>query len=147
MTYRLLFPSRDHLRLRKMIKERTHYRGYRPNDCPGDQELIMAYALKRNEQRFENVHNSVQLATIYPHWGLRLQLICEEAANPTPVTALSLWIDRRKSPGDTFWITAVAFSVAILFGIVSTVVGIIQIWIAYCDWRGGGRGMCWTGGE
>ena len=119
---------------------------YLPSNDPEDARLTWPATihLPPSQVKFERqIYNSADLSARYKYWGERLRILYEEAETPTPVTRLNKWIERRKSPGYTFWITFVAFSVAIFFGIVSSILGVIQIWIAYCGWRKE-SGMCGT---
>ncbi|KAK5651836.1 hypothetical protein OQA88_11605 [Cercophora sp. LCS_1] len=135
MTYKLLFPINQMGRkwLDRMIDLSS--RGRESRDIPEAKRLAWPATLQlppgANQRKFERpIESTAELFKRYPHWAVRLQLLFEEADNPTPVSWWEMWAERRKSPRDSFWITFVAFTVAILFGVVS-------IWIAYCDWRKG----------
>lgn len=75
---------------------------------------------------------------------MRLQIIFEEADDPTPVTPMGMWLDRHTASRHAFGITVFAFSVTILFGVLSLAVGGAQIWIAFCTWHPSDSGICWT---
>lgn len=83
-----------------------------------------------------------QMFKRYPHWGLRIQSLMEEAEDPTPITWTGRWAERRKGPRHAFWVTIIAFVVASLFGTVAMVLGIAQFWVAWCDWNGGKAALC-----
>ncbi|KAK1964886.1 hypothetical protein LY78DRAFT_542892, partial [Colletotrichum sublineola] len=67
-----------------------------------------------------------QMFKRYPHWGLRIQSLMEEAEDPTPMTWIGRWAERRKGPRHAFWVTVVAFVVASLFGTIAMALGIVQ---------------------
>ncbi|KAK0741094.1 hypothetical protein B0T18DRAFT_432278 [Schizothecium vesticola] len=150
MTYKLLFPLHDWQRVEKMIEkglsQARHKSANRITEYPIDRRLTWpaTIQLPPSQQKYERqIYNSAELAKRYPYWGARLQIIYEESENPTPVTALDRWIERRKSPKYSFWLTFLAVVVAILFGCISIALAGVQIWIAHCDWRKGGSG-CWA---
>lgn len=140
MTYRLLFPFQDEEWLKAMIR-----RG--GEGGPKDPRLALPaiieipWGLRAYELLPSGTHG---LYKLYPHWGLRLQVIFEEADDPTPVTAMSRWFDRHRASRHAFGITVFAFTVTILFGLLSLALGAVQVWIAFCAWRPSDSGICWT---
>ncbi|KAK0722660.1 hypothetical protein B0T26DRAFT_750031 [Lasiosphaeria miniovina] len=140
MTYRLLFPFQDQNWLEALIR-----RG--GDDSPMDQRLTEPAIMKIpwDRRAYElPLRRCGELFKRYPRWAVRLQLIFEEADDPTPVTAMGMWFDRHKASRHAFGITVFAFSVTILFGLLSLGLGGAQIWIAYCTWHPSGNGICWT---
>ncbi|KXX78180.1 hypothetical protein MMYC01_205489 [Madurella mycetomatis] len=143
MTYKLLFPFQDEQWLKAMIT-----RG--GDDGPKDLRLVSPATMEIpwSLRAYELLpRGTKELYKLYPHWGLRLQIIFEEAEDPTPVTAMSMWFDRHKASRHAFGITVFAFTVTILFGLLSLGVGGAQIWIALCTWRPTDSGICWTAPE
>jgi hypothetical protein len=74
--------------------------------------------------------------TRYPYWAVRLHNLYVEIEDPTPISSVGRWSELHKAARHMLWLTAVAFVVAILFGIVAAGLGAVQIWISYCDWQG-----------
>ncbi len=152
MTYRLLFPPRDREWLKGMIQTSQSFtpslspdRQRREYSRPCDKRLpypaIME--LPSMQQHFRRpIKSSSELFRRYPHWATRLHILFEEAEDPTPVSALDRWAERRKAPRHSFWVAAAAFAVGIFFGLVTTALGVIQIWISYCAWRPAGTAIC-----
>ncbi len=140
MTYRLLFPHEDEKWLKGLIKKSGH-------DGPKDPRLTSppstpipwgqrAYTLP--------VRSYSDLVKRYPHWAVRLQMIFEEADDPTPTNTLSRLADRYRASRHSFAITALAFTITILFGLLTLGIGGAQIWIAYCTWHPTNSGVCRT---
>lgn len=146
MTYKLLFPLRDIAWLRGLIKKGA---GRSPNNgnYPTDKRLTSPASMdvpSSHQYYGRPIKNSQELFRRYPHWAVRLQVVFEEADDPTPTSQAGMWAERHKASRHSFWITFVAFAVAIAFGIISTCLGVVQIWISYCAWRSAESGVCWT---
>jgi len=138
MTYRLLFPEQDHLRLLGLLS-RTGKDLHIALDALSPELKQRDWEQKQREWE-QQIRSTAQLAEQYPHWGERLQLIYEEANNPTPVSRLSQWAERYRLPRYTYLATVIGFAIALVFGIVSTWLAAIQIWIAYSAERKGAPG-------
>ncbi len=54
--------------------------------------------------------------------------------NPTPVTRIERWSDKRKSARWTTWWVVLGLLFAVLFGFAATALGAVQVWISYCSW-------------
>lgn len=78
----------------------------------------------------------------YPHWAVRLHILYTEAEDPTPVSWFGRWAERRRAARHTFWLTFLAFVAAALFGILASILAVIQVWISYCQWKGDGARFC-----
>jgi len=140
MTYRLLLPFQDLGWLDKMIK-----RG--GDDDPKDPRLPSPTTIHipwRQRAYKLPIRSSSELFKRYPHWAVRLQIIFEEADDPTPTSTIGMWVDRHKASRHSFWITVLAFSVTILFGVISLAIGGAQLWVAYCTWHPTNNGVCWS---
>jgi hypothetical protein len=80
----------------------------------------------------------------YPYWADRLYTLWKEADDPTPITLIERWSESRKNPRFTYWCTVVSITVAILFGMVATVLSALQVWITYCGWIDDPtKPLCW----
>ncbi|KAL3430418.1 hypothetical protein BDV09DRAFT_189301 [Aspergillus tetrazonus] len=64
----------------------------------------------------------------YHYWGLRLLKIIEEYDRTEP-TSLRQWAVDKRRPNQryTFWIAVTALSLALVFGLIQSVTGIIQV--------------------
>ncbi|KAI1393365.1 uncharacterized protein F4822DRAFT_9613 [Hypoxylon trugodes] len=71
----------------------------------------------------------------YPYWADRLYDLWREADDPMPVTNLERWSESRRNPRFTYWCAVVSIGVAIVFGLVANILGAMQLWISYCDWK------------
>ncbi|KAI0142902.1 hypothetical protein GGR57DRAFT_508502 [Xylariaceae sp. FL1272] len=146
MTIQLLFPTQD----KKRLRDRTsNTRKWFPSWLRSkssfenlDAHLFSPFVPEGQYQR--PLTNRRELYERYPHWGLRLHMLLEEVDDPTPLSWVGRWSERRKSARHSFWVTFVAFVIAIVFGLVATVLGGIQVWISYCQWQGeaGGGSAC-----
>lgn len=72
----------------------------------------------------------------FPFWGARLQNLWAEAEEPTPTSFIGKLSDRKKSPRFMYWCGVLTLTVAVMFGIVSTILAALQVWISYCSWMG-----------
>jgi hypothetical protein len=131
MTYRLLFPFQDERWLAGQIGEAGG-----PRDSALSSPAVMD--IPSGLQDYKLPLRSVgDLQRRYPHWAARLQMIFEEADDPTPTTPELRWFERH-----ALGITAWAFGVTILFGILTLVVGCIQILFAMCALRPSISNIC-----
>jgi hypothetical protein len=126
-TYNLLFPATD-----------------------GASRVILRDAAKRDpafaegfsvfSQRHEGPRDARKPETIadlykkFPHWGERLDVLWKEIENPTPVTRVERWSDKRKSARWTTWWVVLGLVFAVMFGLTATILGAMQVWISYCSW-------------
>ena len=76
----------------------------------------------------------------FPFWGARLQRLWAEAEEPTPTSFFGKLSDRKKSPRFMYWCGLIALTVAVVFGILSTILAALQVWVSYCSWMGDVRG-------
>ncbi|KAH8788298.1 hypothetical protein F5883DRAFT_3764 [Diaporthe sp. PMI_573] len=138
MTYPLLFPPKDRQWLKSHIKPHRKWTGWGwPTMTTAlDPRLAAPFDNTLTTDRYNRaIENSHELYQRYPHWGPRLHALYDEALEPTPSTALGRWSERRRAARHTYWVTAAAFILAIFFGVTSTVVGVLQLWISYCQWQ------------
>jgi hypothetical protein len=149
MTYKLLFPVQDDRWLRDLITQGSRNHQFRSNTrisgYPSDSRLTSPASMTiPSSHRYYNrpIKSCPELFKRYRHWATRLQIIFEEADDPTPVSRTGMWADRHKATRHSFWITFMAFAVAIAFGVVSTGLGAVQVYISYCAWRPENTGVC-----
>ncbi|KAJ4392267.1 hypothetical protein N0V93_005892 [Gnomoniopsis smithogilvyi] len=91
--------------------------------------------LEAHKQYLEEVRDTQKLFELYPHWAIRWQRIHQEAEAPTPVSRLDKWAQRRRDERHAFKVAYLALHLAIGFGVVATVLGVLQLWVSYCQWR------------
>ncbi|KAI0141977.1 hypothetical protein BJ166DRAFT_629804 [Pestalotiopsis sp. NC0098] len=72
----------------------------------------------------------------YPYWADRLYDLWREADDPTPITTIERWSEARRNPRFTYWCAVVSIILAFTFGMISTGLAAVQVWIAWCDWIG-----------
>jgi len=70
----------------------------------------------------------------FPFWAARLHDLWAEADDPAPVSYIGRLTERKKSPRFMYWCGVMAVAVAILFGVVATILAALQVWISYCSW-------------
>lgn len=137
MTYTIIFPPADREWLTQTyLKPRLAWSRWKTGTTSRDERLAAPFDAKIRTERYrKKPTNSLELYKQYPHWADRLQAMYLEAEDPSPVSGLGKWAERRRGPRHTYWVTVVAFGLAIFFGITSTVVGAMQLWVAYCQWQ------------
>ncbi|KAF9894929.1 hypothetical protein FE257_004551 [Aspergillus nanangensis] len=64
----------------------------------------------------------------YPYWGRQLLELRDEYDRTEPTT-LKQWFRDKRNPNQryTFWIAAIALSLALLFGLIQSITGILQV--------------------
>ena len=68
----------------------------------------------------------------YQYWGRRLAIIDDKYQSSKPGRLTQWYYDRRDATSFTmFWFTLSAFVLAVIFGLISSVTGILQTWKAY----------------
>ncbi|KAK0644164.1 hypothetical protein B0T16DRAFT_460246 [Cercophora newfieldiana] len=102
---------------------------------PAFSEPFSTYSFQHETPRdARNPENIGDLYEKFPRWGERLEVLFKEIENPTPMTRIEKWSEKRKSPRWTTWWVAVGLFVAILFGVAATAIGALQVWISWCSW-------------
>jgi len=72
-------------------------------------------------------------AADYFYWRNRLLVLKNALDNAQPSGFSSLWIDRRNQhQWWTFWIAVVVFFLTVIFGLISSVTGVLQV---YASWK------------
>ena len=132
-TFRLLFPA-DDLKSQALLKKELTTKSLDPR-------LSASYNGLDEYPSDASTPGDVQaLFMHYPYWGERLYRLLKEVEEPTPMTWYERFSDRRKSPRYSYWCTVIAIVLALFFGIASTVLGALQVWMGYCNMRSDGRG-------
>lgn len=130
-TLQLLFPDNDTKSRRFLAKEIT--------EKHLDPRLAKSFQLQHGlHERPEDAllpYNMQHLFERFPHWGERLYTILREAEDPTSMIWYERWSDRRKSPRYAYWVTTIALGLAIFFGVATTILGALQVWISYRSWK------------
>jgi hypothetical protein len=135
-TLRLLFPD-DDLKSRTLLKQEITNKSLDPR-------LSTSFQLYNGLDEYPGDANTPAdlqaLFAHYPYWGERLYKLLKEVEDPTPMTWYERWSDRRKAPRYTYWAGVMALALALFFGIASTVLGALQVWIGYCNMNGKAKG-------
>ncbi|KAI1080252.1 hypothetical protein F5B20DRAFT_589677 [Whalleya microplaca] len=80
----------------------------------------------------------------YQYWGERLYELWKEADDPTPTGRIEQWSESRRNPRFTYWCTIASLTIAIMFGMLATILGALQVWISYCSWiNDPSASRCW----
>lgn len=139
MTYPLLFHPKDRQWLKSKIKPHLSWsgRGWLPTKTTElDSRLAVPFDSTLATDQYEQPLTTMEeLYRRYPHWASRLQALYEEAEEPTPNSAIGRWAQRRQAARHMYWVTVAAFALAIFLGIISTIVGILQLWVSWCQWQ------------
>ncbi|KAF8243549.1 hypothetical protein K440DRAFT_664079 [Wilcoxina mikolae CBS 423.85] len=68
----------------------------------------------------------------FQFYGKRLAILIDAFDSAKPTSLSQLWYDRRnKQTWYTMWIAVTVFFLTLLFGLISSVTGIMQVWAAY----------------
>ena len=64
----------------------------------------------------------------YPYWGTHLRELLDEYDRTEPTT-VKQWIVDKRNPNQryTFWIAVVALTLALVFGLIQSITGILQV--------------------
>jgi len=127
-TYDLLFPALDgasQAMLREAAKQDPSFDG-------GFSVFSQRHEVPRDARNPETMGD---LYRKFPRWGERLDVLWKEVENPTAVTRIERWSERRKGPRWNAWWVVLGLVFAGLFGLVASILGALQVWISYCSWR------------
>ncbi|KAK4213370.1 hypothetical protein QBC37DRAFT_172347 [Rhypophila decipiens] len=115
-TLALLFPQ-NNSQTKSWLKSQTDTQGK-----PLDPALGKCGSLRTEERRFEN----------FSFWRDRLIILKEAYDDHRPKTMAQWWFDRRNGEQwYTFWIAVMVFIVAVGFGVIQSVTGILQVVVSY----------------
>ncbi|KAF2964489.1 hypothetical protein GQX73_g9089 [Xylaria multiplex] len=73
--------------------------------------------------------------TAYEYWGSRVMDLYDELENPTPRGFVEKWMERKSGARYIMMATLAGVLIAILLGILTLAVSIIQTWIAWQQWQ------------
>ncbi|KAM0817567.1 hypothetical protein AB5N19_03373 [Seiridium cardinale] len=139
MTFRILFPTHDAQWLRQRMRPKFRWPSF-STQHGSDLDERLAFPFEKEGAYKRPLINRRELYQRFPHWALRLDILYEEAEDPTPISWAGRWSERKKGARHSFWVTFGVFVVAIMFGVTTTLLGAVQLWVAFCDWRGGDGG-------
>ena len=95
-------------------------------------------AQKRNPGRLDpkagdlELHLQCRRASRYTFWNDRLSTIQNSYGQSEPGTIYQWWKNRRKRvQWYTFWVAILVLLLTIVFGLVQSVTGILQVYVAY----------------
>ncbi|TRX95935.1 hypothetical protein FHL15_003077 [Xylaria flabelliformis] len=71
----------------------------------------------------------------YEYWGSRLVDLHDELENPTPRGFIETWMERKSGARYIMMATLAGVLIAILLGILSLAVSILQTWITWQQWK------------
>ena len=64
----------------------------------------------------------------YPYFGQRLKALQDRYNKAAPTSLSQMWFDRRKPvEWAILWVAVVVFILTVLFGLISSVAGILQV--------------------
>lgn len=133
LTLELLFPPVGDVKSRRIINTEVTRHNLDPSFLQPFQSRSLEHQSPEDAKRPADVKD---LYKKFPFWAVRLQNLWEEADNPSPLTYIGKLTDRNKSPRFTYWCTVVGITIAIMFGVMSSLLGALQVWISYCSWMG-----------
>lgn len=68
----------------------------------------------------------------FKYWHERLLILKQVFDESEPTSVRQWWYDRRnRSQWYTFWVAALVLLITILFGLIQTIVGGLQVYLAY----------------
>lgn len=68
----------------------------------------------------------------YPFWHRQLEVLQRTYGKKTPSGLTQWWFDRRdRVQWATFWVAFVVFILTVVFGVISSVTGVLQVYAAY----------------
>jgi hypothetical protein len=120
-----------------------------PKDVLEETELTLRLLLKPNElgsashnyRLAQKAHIDLELGLnraapldlkSYPIWGHRLAEVQKRYNAAVPELASQWWYDRRqKREWATFWVAFVVFVLTVVFGLISTAIGGLQVYAAF----------------
>ena len=120
-----------------------------PEDILRETELTLRLLLRPNDLKSSSHnHRLAQKARVdlelgldkaapldlaaYPIWGHRLAKIQQRYNAAVPELASQWWYDdRQKREWATFWVAVTVFILTVVFGLISTAVGIMQVYAAF----------------
>ncbi|KAK4222480.1 hypothetical protein QBC38DRAFT_375064, partial [Podospora fimiseda] len=71
----------------------------------------------------------------FTHWDSRLATLHDLVKSPPPTNSLLSWVERHTSDRNVMTVATLALFLAVIFGIVSTLLGCAQLIVAWLSWR------------
>lgn len=71
----------------------------------------------------------------FVHWGSRLAELHSVVKDPPPVNPVVSWVERHASERNALAVAMLGLFLAVLFGLLSLITGILQLIIAWLAWR------------
>lgn len=143
MTLTLIFPpGKDKGWLKSQVKPHLRWSGWAwSKTAELDPRLAAPFDAIIDAEVGAPLTSIKELHELYPHWARRLQALYEEADEPTPKSALEKLAEGKRANWRTYWIAVIALGLAAVFGLISVVLGTLQLWVAWCQWQvpGGGN--------
>jgi hypothetical protein len=131
-TIQLLFPPRDWDWLKEKIKEENR----RSERRLLDMELLCHFDDWHKRDPYLRALTSTDvLFRTYPYWAVRLEMIYQEAEDPTPISCFGRWAERRKAPRHSYLVAFWGVLIAIFFGIAALILSAVQTWVSYQAWK------------
>ncbi|KAK3314078.1 hypothetical protein B0H66DRAFT_643524 [Apodospora peruviana] len=130
-TFEILFPPVGDIRSRRLLAKEVALHELDPALLQTLQFQSSDHESPSDVQRATDIHSLYQR---FPYWAARLHELWAEADDPEPTSYIGKYTERKKSPRFMYWCGVLGIMVAIMFGIVSTVLGCLQVWISYCSW-------------
>ncbi|KAF4978536.1 hypothetical protein FDECE_18199 [Fusarium decemcellulare] len=116
-TLALLFPSTD-----KETKSWLQAKRKSKNSEHIDPSLGSCGALRAHDRRFEK----------FSFWHDRLVILKQAFDESQPKTLSQWWLDRRnRVQWYTFWVAVLVFVMTIIFGVIQSLTGILQVHLSY----------------
>lgn len=70
--------------------------------------------------------------TTYRYWNNRLARLAEVFDKSEPKGVLNWWMDRRnRVQWYTFWVAATVLALTLVFGLIQSITGVLQVYAAY----------------
>jgi hypothetical protein len=78
------------------------------------------------------VADQLSSRTVFKYWGDRILSIQKTFDRSEPRGLISWWFDRRnRVQWVTFWIAVTALVLTLVFGLMQSITGILQVYVAY----------------
>ncbi|KAH8896739.1 hypothetical protein GQ53DRAFT_639638 [Thozetella sp. PMI_491] len=114
-TLTLLFPQNDK-------QSRKWLQGSISADSSVDRALERCGSLRAHERRFDS----------FCIWHNRLVILKQAFDESSPRTLTQWWNDRRNSvQWYTFWVAILVFVMTVVFGLIQSVEGALQVWLSW----------------
>lgn len=135
LTFELLFPPVDDIKSRRILHKQVIQHSLDTAFLQQPFHTNVSFEPEHNTpQEAKHIADVKGLYDRYPYWASRLHDFYSEAEDPTPLTYIGKFSERKRSPRFAYWCTFLGISIAIMFGVMSTLLGALQVWNSYCSW-------------